>query len=112
MILAHVLIGLSYLPLWVLAREPVQRAFRTRWLGAASQALNRRAYTLFLWGPGATDLGWRVALRAPESLFLETYLATTALLLVLVVVLFGRIEDRAAGRQSSSAASWRASSAT
>lgn len=111
-ILAHVLIGLSYLPLWQLAREPVQRAFRTRWLAAATQALNRRAYTLFLWGPGATDLGWRIARRAPESLFLATYLASTALLLVSVAWLFGRVEDRAAGRQSSSATSRCASSAT
>jgi peptidoglycan-N-acetylglucosamine deacetylase len=96
--LAHVLVGLAYLPLWLVVKEPVVQAFEGRFLAAASLAVNRRAYTLFLWGPGAIELAWRLARHVPASLWLFTYFLATAVLLVLVAWIFGRVEDRAARR--------------
>ncbi len=96
--LAHVAVGLAFLPLWLAAQEPVRRAFEGRILSAASMAVNRRAYTLFLWAPAATEAAWRIGRQAPPSISLVTYFASTAILLVLVARTFGRVEDLAAQR--------------
>ncbi|MCY2959950.1 MAG: acyltransferase [Planctomycetota bacterium] len=96
--LAQILVGLAFLPLWLVGREPVRRAFEGRLLAAASTAVNRRAYTLFLWGPAATEAAWRIGRHAPASMFLVTYLAAAAILLFLVAWVFGRVEDHAARR--------------
>lgn len=96
--LAHVAVGLAFLPAWLLAQEPVRRAFEGRTLSAASRAVNRRAYTLFLWGPAATEVAWRIGRQAPPAISLVTYFSATAVLLVLVAWTFGRVEDLAARR--------------
>ncbi len=102
--LAHVLVGLAWLGLWLAVREPIERAIRRAAPAAACRVVNRRAYTLFLWGPAANDVAMRVALHVPEGVCTYTYVASTAAALVAFAWLLGRVEDRAAGRARSRAA--------
>ncbi len=98
--LAHVLVGLAAVPLWLSLREVVVRGFQAPTLAAASRAVNLRAYTLFLWGPAANEAAWRIARAAPPSLVVPAYFVATALCIVTLARIFGRFEDFARRRPS------------
>ena len=95
----HLLIGAAWM-IGVLAfRKPI-----AAWLNAhrlrAIDLVTQRTYTLFIWGPAANA----VAMAASRKIGgaegnLTVYLVVTALTLVVLVVLFGWIEDLASRRR-------------
>lgn len=99
---AHVLVGLASLPIWALARAPMERLFSQANLSAISSLLNRRSYTLFLWGPGAGAVAWRLSGHAPEAAKFLVHAGGSLSILAMCVWIFGRVED-AAKRRSQSA---------
>lgn len=95
--LALVALGLAFVALWLALRAQATALFddgRVRpWIGS----INRRAYTLYLWGPVANEIAWRII--QPHSAW--TYALDFAIaiaLLFLFVRLLGPIEDWAAHR--------------
>lgn len=95
---AHVLVGLAALPLWNLGRAPLERAFAQTWLAAFSSLLNRRSYTLFLWGPGAGAIAWRLSEHVPEEAKFLAHAGGSLAILAVFVGIFGRVEDAAKRR--------------
>jgi peptidoglycan/LPS O-acetylase OafA/YrhL len=90
--LPHVIYGISMLPLWVVVRKWVVALFATRVMSAFSHAVNRRAYTLFLWGPAANEAAWRLAHRAGAAWFDAVYLSASLVLVVVFALVVGRVE--------------------
>lgn len=90
--LPHVLFGIAMIPLWIAARKWVVALFTWKPAAYLSHVVNRRAYTLFLWGPAANEIAWRAALRVDESSFDAVYLAVSLVGILLFAIVLGRVE--------------------
>lgn len=77
--LAHVVYGVSMIPLWIVCRKLVVFLYTRPFLCALGHAVNRRAYTIFLWGPAANEIAWRIAMRGPADHFNSIYVSLSAL---------------------------------
>lgn len=96
--LALVALGMAFVALWLAVRETVEPFFaRSRPLKAI-RAINGRAYTLYLWGPVANEIAWWIV-RPASGLAYALDLALSIVLLIVLVKLFGRVEDWAAKRK-------------
>lgn len=98
-VLALFALGLAFVAVWVRLRAAAVRVFELplarRWIAA----INARAYTIFLWGPFANHFAHRlVAPRTPADYLVE--FALSLAFLVLLVRLFGPVEDWAARRRA------------
>jgi peptidoglycan/LPS O-acetylase OafA/YrhL len=95
--LALVALGLAFIALWMRLRAPAVQLFERERCRGWIRAINARAYTIYLWGPFGNDMARRVV--RPHTV--PTYLFEFALsltFLVLLVRLFGPVEDWAARR--------------
>jgi len=90
--LAHVVYGISMIPLWILCRRLVVALYTTRFVSALGHAVNRRAYTIFLWGPAANEIAWRIAMRGPSNHFDLIYLSLSALGVIAFAATLGIVE--------------------
>jgi peptidoglycan/LPS O-acetylase OafA/YrhL len=95
--LALVALGLAFVALWLALREPATRAFGHPRVKRCIGAINRRAYTLYLWGPVANEIAWHVIRPKTAVMFALDFVMAVALLFVFVR-LMGPIEDWAARR--------------
>ena len=98
--LALLALGLAFVAGWMRVRAAALRVFQhevaRRWIAA----INARAYTIFLWGPVANDAARRlVRPRTAAEYGLESALSLA--FLVVLVKLFGPVEDWAARRRRS-----------
>ncbi len=96
--IANVLVGFAWLGVWLVLREPIARAFARPVPAAFCRAVNRRSYTLYLWGPAANDVAIRVALQTDPAMRAFALFALTAVVLVSFAWVFGRVEDMSAQR--------------
>jgi peptidoglycan/LPS O-acetylase OafA/YrhL len=95
--LALVTLGLSFVALWLVVRERAMLWFEKQTAKRCIGAINRRAYTLYLWGPVANEIAWRVVKPSSHWTYALDFALAIALLFVLVKML-GPIEDWAARR--------------
>lgn len=78
--LAHVALGLALIAACLGLRGVLERLFATRVFTRLRTFVRPRAYTLFLWGPAANELAWRLCQRAGWSSFALYALFALALL--------------------------------
>jgi peptidoglycan/LPS O-acetylase OafA/YrhL len=97
--LATVCLGLAFVAAWLACRPTAKRAFENGrvkpWIGA----INRRAYTIYLWGPVANDIAWRAVQPKTGGAYALDFAIALSLLFVFVRIL-GPIEDWAARREA------------
>lgn len=95
--LSVVLLGLAFVAVWLSIRAPSTRTFEKprpqRWIAS----INRRAYTIYLWGPVANEIAWRLVRPASGPTYMVDFALAIVLLTVFVRVM-GPIEDLAARR--------------
>jgi len=96
-LLGLVLVGLAFVALWLAAREAMTRVFDMPWAQRAIRTVNARAYTLYLWGPIANEIGWYIVQPASTLAYVFDFALSLAILIGLVK-LFGPVEDWAARR--------------
>jgi peptidoglycan/LPS O-acetylase OafA/YrhL len=97
---SHLLVAIGVLPLWIALRGVVERVMTTPAVAALSQAVNSRAYTIFLYGPAANEVAWRIAAKLPEQWFVSVYLALSFAVLVAFARFFGQVEGWRSRRTS------------
>jgi peptidoglycan/LPS O-acetylase OafA/YrhL len=95
---AHFLVGAAWMVGVLAVRKPIAKWLATRRLRAID-LITQRTYTLFIWGPAANA----VAMAASRKIGgaggdLAVYLTVTVIMLVVLVLLFGWIEDLASRR--------------
>jgi peptidoglycan/LPS O-acetylase OafA/YrhL len=95
--LSVVTLGLAFVAVWLALRSHATRTFEKarpqRWIAA----INRRAYTIYLWGPVANEIAWRAIQPASVGAYSLDF-AIALVLLALLVRVMGPIEDWAARR--------------
>jgi peptidoglycan/LPS O-acetylase OafA/YrhL len=97
---AHLLIGAAWMFGAFALRAPVRAWLDARPNAKVLDTVNRRNYTIFLWGPAANAVAMAASRKVGGAQGnLPLYLAVTALLLVPFVALFGMVEDLAAKRR-------------
>jgi peptidoglycan/LPS O-acetylase OafA/YrhL len=95
---AHFLVGAAWMIGVLAVRKPIAAWLATRRLRAID-LITQRTYTLFIWGPAANAVAMAASRRvAGATGNLGVYLAVTAILLVVLVLSFGWIEDLASRR--------------
>ncbi len=95
--LAHVALGLAVIALCLGFRAAAQRCFASRGFARVREFVNPRAFTIFLWGPVANEIGWRAcALLGWSSFVAYALLALGAL--AAIVLLGAPLEAWAARR--------------
>ncbi len=96
-LVGHTCVAAGWLVLVLAARRPLGRLADR--LARPLDRITPRTLTLYLWSAPAGVLAWRFAEGSPNPRTrLAAYLIGTLLLTVLALWAFGRIEDRAAGR--------------
>lgn len=95
--LALVALGLGFTALWMALRVPMTRVFESARCSGFIRAINARAYTIFLWGPVANDLAWRLVRPASAAAYLLDFVVALGFLALFVRIL-GPVEDWAARR--------------
>lgn len=99
--LALVLLGLAFVGVWLALRDKVLPLFERAGAARAIGRINKRAYSLYLWGPIANEIAW-YRLRPDSGLGYALDFALSVALLLGLVVIFGRVEDWAARRRAPS----------
>lgn len=95
--LALVSLGLAFVALWLALRTRATRIFEHALVRRCIGSINRRAYTLYLWGPVANEIAWRIV-RPVSAVTYALDFALAITLLLLIVRLLGPVEDWAARR--------------
>lgn len=96
--LALVLLGLAFVGVWLAVRDRVLPLFQRERVARAIGRINKRAYSLYLWGPIANEIAW-YRVRPNSGLGYALDFALSIALLLALVALFGRVEDWAASRK-------------
>ncbi|MCY2958830.1 MAG: acyltransferase [Planctomycetota bacterium] len=97
--LALLSLGLGFVVLWMRLRPFAVELFERERCRGWIQAINARAYTIFLWGPIANDAAGRIVRPRSGLEYLVEFALSLALLAVCVRV-FGPVEDWAARRKA------------
>ncbi len=96
-LVGHTCVAAGWLVVVLAAREPLGRLARR--LARPLDRITPRTLTLYLWSAPAGVLAWRLAeTNANAHGRLLAYLIGTAVLTAVALWVFGRLEDRAAGR--------------
>jgi peptidoglycan/LPS O-acetylase OafA/YrhL len=95
--LALVSLGLAFVALWLVLRERATTWFERPLAKRCIGAVNRRAYSLYLWGPVANEIAWRVVRPAKHWEYALDFALSIGILFVFVRML-GPVEDWAARR--------------
>jgi peptidoglycan/LPS O-acetylase OafA/YrhL len=97
---AHFLVGAAWMIGVLAVREPIAAWLATRRLRAID-LITQRTYTLFIWGPAANAVAMAASRKVGGSGGnLGVYLVVTAAMLVVLVLVFGWIEDLASRRRA------------
>jgi peptidoglycan/LPS O-acetylase OafA/YrhL len=95
---AHFLVGAAWMIGVLAVREPIAKWLASRRLRAI-ELITQRTYTLFIWGPAANAVAMAASRRVSGAGGnVGVYLAVTVIMLVVLVLLFGWIEDLASRR--------------
>ena len=94
---AHAGLGLSFVGVWLALRGPASKLFERPGWRRFSRRVNANAYSIYLWGPVANEIAWRVVEAHPGG-GLALYVPLALVLLLGLVRIFGRVENWAAGR--------------
>ncbi len=95
---AHFLVGAAWMIGVLAVRKPIAAWLASRRLRAID-LITQRTYTLFIWGPAANAVAMAASRRVGGAAGnLGIYLAVTAVMLVVLVLVFGWIEDLASRR--------------
>jgi peptidoglycan/LPS O-acetylase OafA/YrhL len=95
--LALVTLGLAFVALWMCARPMATRIFDHARCSGWIRAINKRAYTIYLWGPVANDVAGRLV-RPSSAAGYALDFALALSFLALIVRVLGPVEDWAARR--------------
>jgi CubicO group peptidase (beta-lactamase class C family)/fucose 4-O-acetylase-like acetyltransferase len=101
--IAHLLVGLTWLALFFVARPAIERVATSARPGAVISWISRRTMTVYLWHSGAVVVSFlllrRLAIDWPTGTHTAALLVLTGAVTLVAVLLLGPIEDLASSRR-------------